>query len=500
VGGSGLAFTSGNRQFVITASHVSQGDGGVTVELNGQQIKVIGRALSRTNDLELLEVTGIEPALIRASYDGNWIDYAVPADQRRRWIDAIDFVPLLDGINDPNLDSDNKFAPSRPSVLGMDFFSQLLHGPALIQPGTSGAPLVTVVPDPAAWTASETPYDFREGLGQLKPGRSIVRGMAIRRERFFSHSSFVTAREIKELLDGYLNGTLKPPRPGVDIEIKWKAQDALLYRVDPLRNLRETIAYASATAGGTISDAGNGVFVDGGDIATLAEDSPKDFLGKVSAFPAYGDSPQVYWMFMMRHPTTSYLINFWCWFDMEFYPMLARFTFGTRQTEGPHMDLVSQLGPRFGQKGEYEIKTPQYVKVDKSGVLIRIKTEDGDSIEVQLNREGVICENGACPEHFAPVIEAKSASGQTYIVDLHQFFFADTSKSAVPEFRDPNLQSLDEKTYYKIIYDRLQAEVQKPRIMYRKKRADPSTAMKLEQGLVTTVEWDCEARLERKKP
>src|SRR5437870_422840 len=73
VSGTGLIFTSGVRQFVITASHVSQGSGGASVELNGAQLKILGRALSGSSDLELFEVSGADPQAIAANYDGNWI-------------------------------------------------------------------------------------------------------------------------------------------------------------------------------------------------------------------------------------------------------------------------------------------------------------------------------------------------------------------------------------------------------------------------------------------
>src|SRR6266404_852022 len=87
VNGTGLIFTSGGtRTFVITASHVSQGNGGASVELNGSTLKILGRAMSGSSDLELFEVSGADLKQIAASYDGKWIRFNVAQGQRRRWI------------------------------------------------------------------------------------------------------------------------------------------------------------------------------------------------------------------------------------------------------------------------------------------------------------------------------------------------------------------------------------------------------------------------------
>ncbi len=84
---------------------------------------------------------------------------------------------------------------------------------------------------------------------------------------------------MSDLMKSYLAGKV----PGT--KVKYGDPRSLLYRVDTSRGLRETIAFASATSGATVVDQGNGVTIDGGGLATLAEDKPKEFLNKVFRIP-----------------------------------------------------------------------------------------------------------------------------------------------------------------------------------------------------------------------
>ncbi len=59
-----------------------------------------------------------------------------------------------------------------------------------------------------------------------------------------------------------------------------------------------------------------------------------------------------------------------------------------------------------------------------------------------------------------------------------------------PELRAKGLEKLDHKEMLKIIYDALLAEVGRPRMGYRKKRANADQPMKLSEGLQTVIEWN----------
>lgn len=481
VSGSGLIVKSGQRQFVFTASHVSQGQN-TEVTLNGQTLKIVGRVVHGNNDLELLEVQGAPASEIKAEYNGGQISYDASTLTRRRWIDHHDFVALQDWINDPHLDVDNAYARTRGPVFAMDIFSALLNADTIIQPGTSGAPLITVVPKASA--EAQLPYDVREGFTGAAAGQSFVRGLAIRRDRFFAHSSFVPVGRMRALLQNFLEG-----KPEPKTITQWQANGPILFRKGEV--YQETSSYSSATAGGTITDVGNGVSMDGGDLASLGEDTPNEFLEKVSSFPTSGGEPVMFWLLAMRHPRTNFLINFWSWFDMELFPLFSRGgdLFASFVRESPTLNLARQLAPRFGLRGDFEVTNPAYLKVDASGVLVKIPLDRGDILEFKMNLAGIYCPKANCFERFRPVLEVKSQGGVPYIVDLRELFFVDTASSKTAPLRQRGAENFTRDQLLNAIFDEMQAEVGRPRLSYRPKRADLSVPLTTELGQRRTIEW-----------
>jgi hypothetical protein len=466
VSGSGLILKAEGRQFVFTASHVSQGKD-TEVSLNGAVFKINARVRHGNNDLELLEVGGADPSAIKAELNGGLISYDASANPRRRWIDKYDFVVLQDWINDPQLAPDSAYAQTRGPVLAMDIFSALLNGETIVQPGTSGAPLITVVPQ--AWHENSLPYDVREGFRNAPAGQSFVRGLAIRRDRFYAHASFVPAARMTALLRDFLAGKAQPKTI-----TEWRASGAVLFRKGEV--YQETAAYSSATAGGTVTDIGNAVTMEGGDLATLGEDSPSEFLDKVSAFPVSGTEPVMFWLLAMRHPKTSELINFWSWFDMELFPLFTRGgdLFASFVRESPTLNLAGQLGPRFGKRGDFEVKN---LKVDAAGVHVNIPLAN-DRLTFSLSRSGIY----GAKTHFQPVIEVPSQKGRVYLVDLRELFFVDTASSRTDPLRAPGALDFTRDELVAAVYDEMQAEIGRPRLSFRLKRADAGEPMTTEQG------------------
>jgi len=479
VNGSGFAFAheASGKFFVFTASHVSQGED-LEIELGTKKLTIVKRQLHDFQDLELIEVSGVLLNEVDAKYAGGQIVYDMSRVSRKRVIDSYNFVPLLPWVNDPNLDADNNYNATRPSALYMDVLWGMLNGDSLVQPGTSGSPLVTVAPNRAGM--STLPYDVREGLLNVAPGTAVVRGIAIRRERFFSRAGFVHRPWLIDTLNKYLNNTASTA------EFKWKARGGILYR--ELDLYIETASTSGATAGGTLTDVGNGVTMDGGDLATLGEDSPKDFLSKVSALPIREGEPLRLLMFTSRHPVAPHpLISFLAWFDMEFYTRLRRFLLALKDQPGVQRDMVGDFNVRLNKTTPYEIHQPQYLNVDANLLTGRI-SEGGDVIEFQINRHGAQCVNGTCEPKFQPVIEVVSKNGLPYIIDIKEMFYVDLGGIQVPGLTVPGAEALDADGINAKIYDELATLYVKPRIHYRRKKTSVD-AMTVQQGMRKTVQW-----------
>lgn len=480
VRGSGLLFAYNSKFYVFTASHVSQGEN-LNIQLDSKTLTIVKRRLHDSQDLELIEVSGVTAQEVRCKFDGfQWL-FDASGVTRKRAIDSYNFIPLLPWITDPNVDADNSFAATRGPTLITDILQGTLHGPALVQPGMSGAPLVTVVPDKANWSYPTLPYDVREGLKDATAGQVLVRGIAIRRDRFFAHAAFINRPWMLDLLRKYLANEESKA------EFKWKARGAVLFR--EMEGYQETSSYAASGAGGLTIDSGNGVTMDGGDLDSLGEDSPKEFLKDVSAFPVIGGTPLMYWPLMMRHPKTGQMISMLTWFDMEFYPRLNRFIFMTGPVkEDDALELVGQIGTRLGKRTPYEITSPENLKVDAAGLTARLRSGD-DVVEFRLNRAGAQCVNDTCEARFQPVIETVSAQGLPYIVDLRQFFFVDLGARGVPDLMKPGAENLSsDEAMYKA-YDELALEYGRPRISFRRKRTMVEKPMLVSEGQVQTVEW-----------
>lgn len=479
VNGSGLLFAHEDtgKFYVFTASHVSQGEA-LEIDLDGKKLGIVKRQLHDYQDLELIEVSGVTLAEVDAGYFNGQIVYDTRRVSRKRVIDSYNFVPLLPWIQDPKLDPDNVYNSPRGPTLYMDALGSLLHGDILVQPGTSGAPLITVVP--AAGTFPALPYDVREGILKVGPGQAVVRGIAIRRERFFSRAGFIPRSWMLDLFYKHLDN--KPSAA----EFQWKARGAILYR--ELDRYVETASISGATAGGTISDVGNGISMDGGDLATLGEDEPRDFLKKVSALPFLEGTPHSLIVFMVRHPRPPHeLINFMAWFDMEFYTRLRRFLMALKDNPGAPRDMVGDFNVRLNKTTPYEVHQPQYLKVDANHLTGQIK--DGtDVVEFQINRQGAQCVNGVCDPKFQPVIEVVSKNGLPYIIDLKEFFYVDLGGMNVPGLSAPGSENLTTDEINAKMYDEMATQFVKPRLHFRRKRTSVEP-MTVEQGLRKTVQW-----------
>lgn len=465
--GSGFLVEFENKTFVITAAHVSQG-ANLEITQGNTSFSILGRLYSSKGDFEVLEVDNHQSTeAFKCDQSQCLMNQATPA--RTRWINSYNFVPLNQWVVDPNVDVDNQLLmnDSTPKLF-LDAFYTALSGLAIVQPGTSGSPLVTVVPDLSSWNHSLSAYDFREGIRVADKGKKLLRGMAIRRERFFGYATFIPVSRILKEMKSYMNGERTPAYK----EIEWKAKDLTLYRDMDQGGLIESASMSSAVAGGVLIDIGNGVSMDGGDTAKLNEDDPQVFLDKISAFPSLRGDPNIGWTLTMRHPTTSQFISYQAWFDFEYYVPIKRFVLAFSIKDSQNLNLLSYFLNRVGIDRSNPKLIFDKVSFDYKDdhLTISIEVSNQEQLIFSLNKLGHLCIGpGQCQNKFYPIIEVNSTRNESYIVDLRDFFFVDLSKDFMLPLRSPGLKITSNDEYYKIIYDEIASKYSKPRLFYRKK-------------------------------
>lgn len=483
VQGTGFIIELRDHFYVLTASHVSRGEN-TKIFSGDNELTILGRRYSETSDVEVFEVGNPDVPVLFTVFDDKYIILRQSLKGNVRWIDAYNYVPVPAFVKDPTQKADNAVNKLKPISLYMDFYGSLLHSNSLIQPGTSGSPLISVKPSKPI--NNLTPYDMREAFGELVHGQHFVRGLTIRRERFFATSSFVPEFKLLELLSNYIQKKSIDPRDAST----WHANGSLLYR--KFGNVDEAASLSSATSGGILVDGGNGVGMDGGDTFTLNEDSPGKFLSKVSSFPYHSGRPTSYWLGAMRDPGNGELVNFPLWFDMEHYLSLARFIMPLRP-EGDVADITSQLINRFqAQKtGKFDIKTPAGAKFDGQNLFINVPLAGGDRLSFVLNRYGVPCAPGKeCNGEFKSTLEMISAKKVPYIVDIRGLYFLDPANSKSLGFRDPALASgMSDEKFYEIYFNEMRKEMRMARLFYRKK-LNLKTPLTSAQAKKTIVLWE----------
>lgn len=477
VKGTGFLVQANTRTFVVTASHVSQGEK-LSIQHQGKALTVTGRLYVEENDVEIMQVTGVDHA-IPFVLDQKVIEWQGAEISHARWVDALNFVLMNDWVVDPNLSLDNVFAKQEMFRIGCDMFCELLQSTTLMQPGSSGSPLVAKMPNAKEWDKAEYPFDVRETLAQRNGDKYYLRGLTIRRDRFFARSSFIPVGTILSAFESYDAGN----RTTLNPKVKWNVSGNLIFRIS------DGYLYESAAASGS---SGNGVSMDGGNIGDLQEENPKEVLSNLSAVPVADGEPKFYWLMMMRHPNGS-MISAPLWFDMEHYLPIKRFTMSLAPNPEEKDNLLNFFFGRFGKKGI----APEFLSDDGSSKIIHtpgmvqvdVPTADGARLNFYLNKKGVYCQSPTtCDDKFMAIIEVPASNGKIYFVDLRSFLFANPGQSKSTAFHDPALAKLTQQEYLNFYYDRLVDELLTIRLTFRQKR-NVTTPLTVRDGEVTERVW-----------
>jgi hypothetical protein len=473
--GSGFIVQLENRRFVLTASHVSQGQN-LTIKLGDRTLQILGRLYDGLSDFEMIEVEGGIPTSFQMNdQDITWVG---SPDIYGKWIDQWNFVPMNKWVVDPNLSQDNTFQKTREHEIFCDSFCDTLNSLTLMQPGSSGSPLIQFFPAESEFQKEYLPIDAREGYWGTKFGTYRLRGVTIRRERFYSRSSFVSYPKIQGIIEAYLQGQRTQP---ARLESKWELKGSVLARLSG--SVSETMALGGSS--------GNGISMDGGDLGKIQEENPKSIFDQITAYPG-SEQGAFFWVMMMRHPTTSKLINFPTWFDMEQYNRMKRWVMALSPDPEDVHNILNILTARFGRPG------PPARMVDPSGELVmkyvpgevsfEIQASPSDKIQFKINRTGYVCQE-ICNSRFDPVVEVRSQIGQAYLVDLRGLFFVDSSHNRSKVFRHTSMQTISDADYEKLVFDELDKEGQRFRLSIRKKRPEGAAPMTVQEGLPKQFEW-----------
>lgn len=477
VKGTGFLIQSGTKTFVATASHVSQGDK-LVIHHQGQTLTVKGRLFVEDNDVEVIEVENVSHP-VPFVLDEKGIEWQGQEIGRTRWVDALSFVLLNDWVFDPNLAADSAWAKQELSHIQCDILCNLLQSTTLMQPGSSGSPLIVKIPNATEWTDTSWPFDVREGLPQKQFDKYFLRGLTIRRDRFFARSSFIPVSKILKALKSYNDGNRTAASP----KVKWNVSGNLIFRVS------DGYLFESAAASGS---SGNGVSMDGGDVGDLQEENPSGVLSNISAAPVENGEPRMYWMMMMRHPNGA-MISAPLWFDMEHYLPIKRFTMGLSPDPSQKDNLLNFFVARWGRKGmpAVVVSGDGISKISHTPGMVQIETPtaDGARLNFFLNTKGAYCKDAnTCADKFMAIIEVPASNGRIYFVDLRGFLFVNPAQSKSAAFHDPNIAKLSDTEWRDFFFDRFIDELQEIRLTFRPKRA-VTTPLTVEAGQVTERVW-----------
>ncbi len=478
VKGSGFLVQAGQQVFVVTASHVSQGDRTV-IHHQGQDLTIKGRYYVDEHDVEVMEVTGVNHAIPFAMDSRGVIEWQGQEIGRARWVDVFSFVLLNDWVKDPNLDADNIYGKQSLNKINCDLMCTLLQATTLMQPGSSGSPLVVKIPNKNEWSETALPFDVREMIAHRDADKYFLRGLTIRRDRFFARSSFIPTATIVDAIKDYQSGR----RTNGKVDATWNVSGSLIFRIS------DGYLYESAAVSGS---SGNGISMDGGEIGDLQEENPRDVLSKISAVPVENGEPRSYWVLMMRHPT-GYLMSAPLWFDMEHYLPIKRFQMGLSPDPADKDNLLNFFYGRFGRKGA----PAELISDDSAGKLtfpkgfvqVETRTSDGAQLSFLLNSKAAYCKNqNTCEDKFMAVIEVPANNGQVYFVDLRGFLFMNPSSDRSEAFHDAGLGKLNQQEWLNYSYDRMSEGLQKIRLTYRRKRTTQGP-LTVREGQVSEQVW-----------
>lgn len=475
VKGSGFLVTGFGKSFVVTAAHVGSGEN-PQITSGKDLLKITGSLYDGIRDVQVFEVESSNyPAMVIK--EGSYIEWTPEANARRKSVDSFNFVLLNDWVSDPHLSQDNTYSALKKEALNCDMLCVLLQSDVILQPGSSGSPLLTKLASRDLNSSEDTllPYDLREGLPEKNLGAFILRGMSIKRERFFSRTSFIPSYEIIAAIKNYVKGARTK-----DPLFTWNVSGGLMYRTKKDFSESSVISYS----------VGNSVSMDGGELASYNEDNPSAMLENLTSFPMNQGKESLYWYFNYNGPNFELFMVGPIWFSLEHY---AYFSSNRSKNFFGYSDALvyNSLG-EFLAKKLYRLSTPlDGFGITDNGIEVKIKTAEKSILNFTIGRSGQICDLSIrkCHKNMEPISEIKDSKGASYIVDIRDLLFINLENIRSDLFRKESARGISPKEAYELTIKGLIQEYRRFKVHYRKKRMT-TTPMTTEEGQVQTKVWD----------
>ncbi len=440
--GTGTIVKIGDDYFVLTASHVSQGDN-VILQSGGRRLQFLKHERLSDNlaDIELIRISeeDVKPFGVLAydRLDERQSSIVGPLVDSGLEIQGLSVTPSGDHKIPQaswNLNADewkNKAPAAKPGLGATDLTGDRYLRSTLaadeyiadvqIRPGMSGAPLIG--------RDSFNGYSERGKDSGGLPGsdRYVLRGIAKSYSRAFEESHFVTAEQISRLLESFnagKRGTLDPTR--------WRLRNGLTYR-DLGSGTQEINPLNAPAGGGGSADGGGGGSADGG--GNGSADSGDSHASAADVYKQFGIEPGVIWhgtpafALKVRHRSGNvFVVNgdlASIRFLKESRDFLAVEPVATPEEIGKlifdkvsHADDLSELmsGMEFVSSCSIEVG-----KGPKDGAKISIALPGDDSLEFSLNEKGELVKPTSYP--FRPIQEVLSKrERKPYRVDVTGLF------------------------------------------------------------------------------
>lgn len=443
VAGSGTVVSIENQCFILTASHVSEGEGLEAFSKNDiVKLDIRNKVVDVDRDIALIPILDcrIKPIAHWVSQPFELGLFKIPKEEVKKWGEKCRFF-CDDPINLVQVAGTGELVPKGTWVkmetndwiasehrhnfdllenqvryrgrpfLSRDGYEVATHG--MVVPGMSGAPLFMNAAKYGATISGNLIADFRVGVDSphdVEDG--YIGGVANRYLRYFNRSFYSSPYAIHDVVQRWLKKDFAQNKKST-----WRLRNCLQYRVDST-GVSE-ISRISKPSGNGISGGPGSLCSEENAVGT---DSMKESWRKWEISHGLGDSNgQSIIAFRLSKNTDP---NSHFFVDANWAQKLNILEFKkysvVKVYAGQSLWEAFSWRPFSRESQECKIQTLDK-KIQVSLNLKNLKSQDSEHIEFEISEFGGDGEQA----EFLPIIEVKSKSGLLYKVDIRGLFFSD---------------------------------------------------------------------------
>jgi hypothetical protein len=445
------------RDFLVTASHVSQGDH-LNIDFgNGQAAKVTGRLADNVHDLEIIELdqsptqplgalaqdsatsklhgagsslatlSNSAPSLTgtafqhysRVPHDGDFTDRL----RSKMFLPSSSSVSVVKATGVTDSEKDYAFLPTvswaafqpkgreerldseaaKKRGLSQSPFSDEVAGSFDVAPGYSGAPVIR----------AENNVFFGSGMR--------IEGIVSRRNRELNQTFLVSDKTLNHLLSAYLKGGR-----GWTDETRWKYSGEVGTFRDLGDGSLEANLISQTTGNGLSSDGGNGVSSDGGN--GVSSDGGNTNKGQRTGQPAgmiwKGKPIYGFKITLPSKDQTNHTADIYG--DLAAVQLIKS---SNSQITPTPIDVNTPLSSILRERlhlpeGPFTLISSESKGANESPLIIRY---DGTQFHFELKTPAPIKFDLDDRAVLVPFVKVKTADGRKITLDLHELFFVDLS-------------------------------------------------------------------------